>query len=1043
MLIDHAVEHAMIVTDTHGTITDWSAGAEKLLGWSAGEAVGQPVDMIYSHEDRAAGAPQEEMNTALALGRSANVRWHMRKDGVAVFCDGVANQLVDRATGTLLGFGKVLRKAYSSATEAADDDGARSEQRSFLAAVLESVESGVVACDRHGRLTFFNEAAQEIHGLPAQPLAGERWAEHYHLYRADGETLLPLAEIPLQRALAGERVEQARIVVRTPDGRRRAIEVTGRPLRDGSGQVLGAVISMHDVSARQEADDARAAALREQDRRAHVENSNAQLRRTEEQLRLATDAARLGIWTWSARADRGTWENEEVYRIFGVAHDTPIEDGVRLMTDFLHPDDIAPFRQAMQETLRSATRFHFTGRIHHARGPELRWIEVTGALAPHMEGAGKTVIGTVADITARKDTERTLEEARVRLAATLNAGEVGTWIWDIRHDRIIGDRNLARLFGVSTDAVEGAPLAVFTEVIHPDDIDEVTRQIRHAVESGEPYTATYRVRHPAQGYRWLSARGGLQDDADGQPLLLAGVILDITRQKEIQDALTLAEERYRTLITSMDEAFAIIQVLTDDAGNPVDYRFEQVNRAIEEQSGLVDAAGKTIREMVPDIEQRWIDIYGRVALSREPIRFTEHSAAMGYWWDVYAAPIGAPAEQRIAILFTDITARRQAEEKLRQTAADLSETNRRKTEFLATLAHELRNPLAPMRTGVDLMRMTAQGGGKVLDMMDRQLRQMVHLIDDLMDISRINSGKIVLQQERLELKEVIANAVEAALPAIEAARHEMRVDVPAAALPVQADPTRLAQVLSNLLTNAVKYTPQGGRIALSARQADASVQVAVTDTGIGIPLGEQERVFDMFSQVSRNLGHAQGGLGIGLSLVRSLVEMHGGRIAVDSAGTGQGATFTVTLPLAGADAGMSASVPAAPQGAGAALAIVIADDNVDAADMLGTLLQALGHRVEIVHDGVQALQAIGALAPDVAILDIGMPGLNGYEVARQARLQPGGEQTMLIALTGWGGELDRSRSSDAGFDAHLTKPASLDALEELLAGATARGRTPK
>jgi len=1048
LLARHAVEHAMIVMDRHGTILEWSAGAERLLGWPAAEAIGQPVALIFTEGDRSANAPAEELHIALTMGRSMDARWHMRNDGSTVFCDGVVNRIMDEEGSTVLGFGKVVREAYGLRKASPDQHArARSEQRSFLAAVLESVDNGIVACDRQGKLTFFNDAAREIHGLEEQPLRFDQWAEHYQLYRADGSALLAAAETPLYRALQGELVQDAKVLVQSVDGRRRHVEVSGRPLTDGAGLILGAVISMNDVTALHEVQAARDETVREQGKRAVVEAAQLRLRSAEAQLRLATEAARLGIWTWDVDADRGTWENEEMYRIFNVAPGAEIVNAARLMADYLHPDDVQAFRDAVRGTIDDGARFHFIGRFYRLPERELRWIELTGMMQTPA-GASIVIIGTAADVTQRKRTEQTLEEARLRLAATLAAGEVATWIWDLHNDRIIGDHNLTQLFGLPAAAVSGAPWLTYAETIHPDDRPEVECQLARALDGEEPYRATYRILLDG-GVRWVSARGRIERDGTGRPEFLAGVMLDITRQKAAQDALRVAEERYRTLITSIDEAFAIVQVLLDDEGRPRDYRFEEVNRGFEQQSGLVEAAGKTIREMVPDIEARWIELYGRVALTREPARFVEHSGAMGYWWDVYAMPMGAPEERRIGILFTDITARKQAEENLRLLADDLAESNRRKTEFLATLAHELRNPLAPMRTGLDLMRMgatPAPGGGRVLDMMDRQLRQMVHLIDDLMDVSRINSGKIVLQKARVDLRAAIANAVETALPAVEAAQHRLQVDVGAEALAVDADATRLAQILSNLLTNAVKYTPKGGEIVLAARREAGSVVVAVSDNGIGIPLEEQGRVFDMFSQVSRNIGHAQGGLGIGLSLVRSLVDMHGGTIAVASPGAGQGSTFTVTLPAAATRADADSRTPGGTNGAAATagLRILLADDNVDAAEMLASLLQASGHEIDTVHDGLRAVDRIRAIRPDMAILDIGMPGMNGYEVAGAVRGTPGLQDVVLVALTGWGGELDRERSSTAGFDAHLTKPAGLDEINRLIAGVMGAesGRTP-
>lgn len=623
-------------------------------------------------------------------------------------------------------------------------------------------------------------------------------------------------------------------------------------------------------------------------------------------------------------------------------------------------------------------------------------------------------------------------------------GDVGSWIWDIRNDRLVADRNVARLFGVPFEQAPHLPVAGYFSAIHSDDIKAVREQIDHAIETRSPYRMTYRIADGHAGYRWVNARGRVEYDENGAALLMAGVLLDITEQRNTEEKLRVAEERYRTLLTSMDEAFGIVQVLLDEQGVPIDYRFEEVNAAMEKQSGLVNAAGRTIREMVPDIEPHWISIYGRVALTREPARITEHSAAMGYWWDVFATPLGQPDEHRIAILFTDVTARLRAEESLRTTAADLSEANRRKTEFLATLAHELRNPLAPMRTALDLMRIAGAdhlAHGKLLEMMDRQMHQMVHLIDDLMDVSRIDSGKIVLKMERIDLKRAIDHAVESAMPAIESAGHHLDINLPPDAVCINADSTRLAQIFGNLLTNAKKYTPRGGNISVTCSIIDQSVTISVSDTGIGIPEEEQHGVFELFSQTASNTTHAQGGLGIGLSLVRSLVTMHRGAISVSSAGRGTGTTFTLVFPVAAENRSAGQSIATAHGSESAdvtGLRIVLADDNADAAIALENVLGVLGHDTLSVHDGLQAVERIADTKPDLAILDIGMPGLNGYEVARKIRTMPGLHSVALVALTGWGGELDRERSEEAGFDAHLTKPVGLAELDRVMRAAKVR-----
>lgn len=520
--------------------------------------------------------------------------------------------------------------------------------------------------------------------------------------------------------------------------------------------------------------------------------------------------------------------------------------------------------------------------------------------------------------------EAALREARTRLDATLAAGEVATWIYDIRSNRVVGDRNFNALFGLSPEDEAGCPDAVCGEVIHPDDLGMVKRLIQRAIATGQPYEAAYRIRTGEGHYQYVIARGKVQYDEQGQPTVMPGVVLDITRQK-------------------------------------------------------------------------------------------------------------------------------QAEEELRHVAAKLSETNQRKTEFLATLAHELRNPLAPIRNGLEVMRLAGSNpsaAAKVLDMMARQVDHMVHLIDDLLDMARVDSGKIELKKGLVDLKTVAAGAVEASLPLIDAAHHALEVCIPDEPLPLDADATRLTQVLTNLLGNAAKYTPNGGRIRLAARRDGGEVAISVCDTGIGIPEDALDSIFDMFSQVERSMGRSQGGLGIGLSLVSRLVQMHGGTVSAASPGEGKGSTFTVRLPLvvqnhleSDAHSHPGARQGGQAQGASAQpLRIVVADDNTDAAESMASVLRITNHDVSIAKDGHEALKLIEETRPDVVFLDIGMPGLTGHEVAQLVRKTRGMEHSMLVALTGWGTEQDRARSMEAGFDHHLIKPASMGSIDALLRKAHQRAR---
>lgn len=368
----------------------------------------------------------------------------------------------------------------------------------------------------------------------------------------------------------------------------------------------------------------------------------------------------------------------------------------------------------------------------------------------------------------------------------------------------------------------------------------------------------------------------------------------------------------------------------------------------------------------------------------------------------------------------------------------LQAADRRKTEFLATLAHELRNPLAPIRTALALLqdhRRDAQSAARQLDLMRRQVDHMVRLVDDLMEMSRITRGKVRLQRVPVPLDMVIDDAVELSRPLVEAAGHVLVVERSGEPLVVDGDSVRLTQVFSNLLNNAAKYTPGGGRLRLSAAREGRDAVVRVADSGAGIAPEMLDSIFDMFVQVSGTDRAAQGGLGIGLTLVKSLVELHGGRVEAASAGLERGATFTVRLPLAATPAHVALVQPVAQQPDVAAAesgSVLVVDDNHDAADSLGELLGAMGLGVQVAYSGEQALQAAAGRHFDVAVLDIGMPGMDGCELARRLRERPGLQDLRLIALTGWGQDSDRARFASAGFDHHLLKPVDPDALLDLV-----------
>jgi signal transduction histidine kinase/CheY-like chemotaxis protein len=360
--------------------------------------------------------------------------------------------------------------------------------------------------------------------------------------------------------------------------------------------------------------------------------------------------------------------------------------------------------------------------------------------------------------------------------------------------------------------------------------------------------------------------------------------------------------------------------------------------------------------------------------------------------------------------------------------------DRRKDEFLATLAHELRNPLAPIRTGLDILRLRsgdAQATRRATDIMERQLRQMVRLVDDLLDVSRINTGKFAIKMGRVELKAVVNDALEVVRSTIELHGHALVIDLPDRPVFLNGDATRLAQILSNLLNNAAKYTNRGGRVTLSARVEDKNLIVSVADNGIGIAPDMLANVFEMFVQVDSTLERTNAGLGVGLSLARRLVELHRGTIEAHSAGIGRGSEFTVRLPIVVEPELPTKTTPAAFISA-ETYRILLADDNIDFVNSIGALLSAMGHSVVITHNGPDALTAAARFCPDFAFLDIGLPQMSGYDLARGIRRLSCGSMTMLIAVTGWGQEKDRQLAFEAGFDHHMVKPVRFEQIEEIL-----------
>ncbi|WP_147376900.1 PAS domain-containing hybrid sensor histidine kinase/response regulator [Noviherbaspirillum saxi] len=673
-----------------------------------------------------------------------------------------------------------------------------------------------------------------------------------------------------------------------------------------------------------------------------------------------------------------------------------------------------------------------------------------------------------------------------------------------------------------------------------------------------------------------------RDSQTGEIRRWFGTSTDVHDLKVAESALKKSEEKYRSLFESIDEGFCVIEMLYDQDEQACDYRFCEVNPMFEQQTGLRNSIGKTIRELAPLHETHWIEIYGKVAKTGEPVRFKSEAKALDRWFDVYAFRLDAADSKQVGVLFKDISEQRRADEELlhsrhqalaaaREAEAErhrlnavleavpvgivvsdasgairlanasnrrlwgerhpisehiedfsawkgwwadgsartglplqpsewttarilrgeealediieiesfdappvrrivfntgapikdddgrvvgavvaqmditnrvraeeaLRQADRRNDEFRAMLAHELRNLLAPISTAADLLTLSQPSAERLKQTsatISRQVAHMIGLVDDLVDVSRVTRGLVSLEKAKLDAKHIVSDAVEQVRPLIESRRHRLTVRTPPESTFVLGDKKRLVQVMSNLLNNAAKYTPAGGDIVLNMDVYDDQVWISVTDNGIGMSPDVKERAFELFAQAERTPDRAQGGLGIGLALVKSLIDLHGGSVTAHSEGMGTGSTFTVRLPHLDEGTGSAAiEQPAQPEATPRrVLKVMVVDDNADAADMLAMFVEAVGHQACVEHSAHKALERARMENPDVCLLDIGMPDMDGNELARRLRIQPENVGTILVAVTGYGQDRHQHSSQGAGFDHYFVKPVDIAKLVSLL-----------
>jgi PAS domain S-box-containing protein len=868
----------------------------------------------------------------------------------------------------------------------------------------ESLSDLVWSARPDGYPDYYNRRFLDYLGLTPGAMGGWTWAEMLHPDDGDG------ARRAWEQAFTTGGEYEVEFRLRRHDGVYRWHRSHGSPRRDEAGHITRWFGTCTDIDDRRRAEE--------------------RLRDSEERFRSLMEQSPFSVQVFSpdgriVRVNRA-WEHLwgvtlEMVAEYNVLADPQLEArGLLPLVRRAFDGEVVRIpahRDVPEETVPGRTRDQDL----------VRWIESVAYPIKGGDGRVREVVVIHEDITVRRRAEEALREGQERLRLALGAGRMGTWDWDLRTGRVAWSDGMEEVHGLPPGGFDGT-IEGFRRMVHPEDRGRLEAAIARSIEGVSGYEAEFRILRPDGSVGWMLGKGTALADATGRAARMVGVGMDITERKRAEEALRQSERRFARFMQHLPG----LAWLKDSQGRYV-YANDDAVRAF----GVPREAlyGRTDEEVFPPDTAAAFRGHDRRALESgagvRAIETLEHPDGTVHHSLVSKFPIPSPEGENALVggMAIDITDRLEME-------AALKEADRRKDEFLATLAHELRNPLAPLRNGLEIMRLAGDDRGAVDEartLMERQVMHVVRLIDDLMDVSRITRGKLELRRERVELAAVVQAAVDTSRPLIHSTGHEVSVTLPARPILLDADPTRLSQVFSNLLNNAAKYTEPGGDIALVVERRGGEVVVTVRDSGVGIPAPMLPRVFDMFTQVDRSLEKSHGGLGIGLAIVKRLVEMHGGSVEARSEGPGMGSEFIVRLPAVlsvvhgelGQDEGRQTGPMPRHR-------ILVVDDNEDAAGSLAMMLKLMGNEVRTAHDGEAGIAAAGAYRPDLIVLDIGMPRLNGFDACRRIREQPWGRDIFIVALTGWGQDDDRRRSHEAGFDHHLVKPVEPAALEKFL-----------
>jgi PAS domain S-box-containing protein len=1032
--IINSADDAIVAKDLDGIIQSWNAGAERVFGYAAAEIVGKPVRLLIP-ADR-----QSEEDAILAKLRRGERVEHFetvrqRKDGRSIHVSLTVSPVRD-ANGIIIGASKIARDVTAQKQAAAE----LAAHQAWFRITLSSIGDAVIACDAAGIVTFVNAAAADLTGWAESEAQGRPLRDVFHIIN---ETTRGPVDNPAEKVMQlGKVVGLANhTVLIAKDGTERPIADSAAPIRNAEGAMLGVVLVFRDVSEERRA-------------QAAIEEQRQWLQTTLESI---TDA-----FCSFDRAWRFTYVNRQAEELLGRDRASLI--GKNHWDEY--PETVGT---EVERAYRRALAENITVGLEHYFAPHDRWYELHAYPSPE----GLAVY--FRDVSERKRSELSLRNSEQHFRQLADAMPQIVWTADAQGRIDYLNRRWTDFTGKpGTVGNDG-----WSDLLHPEEAAVAGARWAASTQSGEPFEMQLRLLDRRQNvYRWHLIRTVAIRDDVGNVSRWFGTGTDIHHQKSAESSLRYLADVSAELASVVDYEATLQRVAKLSVPFFADWSAVdlvepgELRRLVvaHQNPAKVAIADELMRDYPPDpespvgtfevlrtgkpvlvagITDEMIVNAAKDARHLELLRTLDLKAYICVPLAVSGEIIGvltfATAESGRTYTEDDLGLAMDLAQRVATAIENtklykaLREADRRKDEFLATLAHELRNPLAPIRNALEILKMPRVAGDTVeraRAMLERQVHHVVRLVDDLLDVSRVMGGKIELRREPVELAAVIARAVETVQPLIDAKQHELHIALPSESMLLDADAVRLSQVVCNLLTNAAKYTDPGGHIWLDAERDQQMAIVRVRDNGIGLDPSMTTRIFDLFVQVDHATTRSQGGLGIGLTLAKNLVEMHNGSIEAHSVGVGRGAEFVIRLPLSMSNQHVDPQPvrtledKRSPAGSGSRLLVV--DDNHDSAESLSMLLRARGHEVRVAFSGPAALEIARDYAPEIVFLDIGMPGMDGYEVARRLREQGGSPDVVLVAITGWGQKEDRRRSAESGFNHHLVKPVDPDAVETLI-----------